>query len=359
MANGTFTTGNLRLFKPDLLSSGWGTLEDENLDSLDAAITALQNAGGGGGDARINLATAPYGADPTGATWSDTAIKAFGDFAVANPGAHGWLPLGVYKVKSQLIKAEPGTTFTLEGDKGTTLLIGDNASDPLFGALGRHGYGTNESTAGCHFKSLIIDGNSRLYNADAWGGWWQGQDDSWEDIVVKDLKGSALLGTASTRPTMRDFLVTNSGDASAGSPSIGWKHSDEGGVIERICIDGVMDNVRVYGSDDFALYWMLTRGFKMRGCHLEGSGAARSTMYVLDGDGNVIVGNSILNGDEDCLQLASRGASQNNVVTGNVCTGALGNTPSTGFGVDEYSVNDEQTHTGNVIDHNVGTVHRA
>lgn len=356
---GTYTPID-NLYKPEVGEIGWGLAVDTNFDILDGGGV------GGGGLNLIDVTAAPFSADPTGLVAADTAIQNAYDAAfLAAPGSGVYLP-GIFNVSSNLAHFETGgiTTYMPRGAK--LLLSDDLGGKALFSCLGRHGYPDSTVVDGLDFIGVTVDGNSRAFSGDAWADWWQGQDQSWTRCKVIDLKGSAFNFTGCRRPSLKTVRVLNSGAGENGAAAIDWHHSDEGGDIGRLTEYGTMEDVWVIGADqDFAVYWALTYACTMTGCKIDGSGLYRSGFFGVDMAFCSLVGNSVLNGREDCIHLQSRGVatsgidgefSHDNIVVANVALGENSGVGGGGFfGINEYAPTGA-SHAGNVIANNIGTV---
>lgn len=344
------------LYMPDVGETGWGIPVDDNFDLLDSAV-----GGGGGGGSGLNLidvTQSPFGGDPTGDTFSDTAIQnAFDAAFTAAPGSGVYLP-GNFKVKTNLAHFETDG-ITVMGVPGGSLIVGDDmGNNPLFSCLGRTGYPDSQNVTGLSFVDITVDGSERAFRADAWADWWQSEDTNWTRCLVRDLKGAAILGTVPRRASLTSVRVINCGDGASGSPAIGFKHNDEGGFVSRVVEAPSMTDVWVTDSDDFAVLWIGVEDGSMVGCKLDGSGAFRSGFLGQDLARCSFVGSHFLNASETCFLLQSRGVadadsrSRYNVVTGCIAVGE-----GAGFyGFHEAAFNAGQTHFGNEWGTNVGTV---
>jgi len=348
------------IYVPGTGEVGWDGPVDADLAALDALVGGGGGGGGSGGSLNlIDASLAPYGADVTGDTFSDTAIQnAFDTAFNLGPGSGVWLP-GIFKVKSNLAHFEIGG-LTVRMPRGAKLLLGDDTGgDSLFSSLGRHGYSNDQSTTDIDFIDVTVDGNGRLYKGGAWADWWQGENTNWVRCVVRDLLGSAFLGTACTTPALKGVRITNSGDGENGAPAFMFRHNDEAGQIQRLTVGLSMEDVWILDSDDYGGRLDLIDQGRVIGCVFDGSGPGRSAFYTLDLSHTVLSGNIFANADEDGLRMQSRGNadadtfSRRNLVVGNI---GYGN--GSGVDIHEAAYNTGQTHFENTIDHNVGVTQR-
>lgn len=352
------------VYIPDIFEVGWGEAVNGDLELLEEQI-----AGGGGsgtGLGWVNAAASPYGATGDGTTDDSTALTAAVTAAIAG-GALLYVPKGIYKWTRELANLDVGG-FGLIGDGPglTVFLVGDDmGSDTgLFSTLSRHGVPDTDRAGPMLFQGFSVLNPDRTYTCGAFPGFWQSKDVTWRNIYMEGLVGPGIQLVAGLRPTHENVTMVDCGRGDSGFSAIMWEPSLEGGVTAGICEDGEMRGVKVVNSGvidelDHGVRWMYTSRCRMTGCLIDGSGAARSAFYGQDLDGCIIQGNNIENGSDDCIHLQSSGSSKENVVVGNVCRGAVGGTPGTGFGINEYSANADQTHADNVIENNVGTVNRA